>query len=348
MPGIPRMHHAAKKALLIGVQYSATLKLVDPGLELPGAHEDPKRLHELLTEVYGYRDEDITILIDDPSGQYVLPTRENIASSLAAMRDLVKNAQPGDHFVFSFSGHGDQVDNLDGTEEDGRDETLIPVDARYDLETRTFKGYIMDDDVRRILVDPLPSGTRCVMIFDCCHSGTASDLPTVFNDDFASPCSPLTTFGARLPWLSHGPSADTECITIQQTPTDDPAPFAWMRGTDHSRQRSNTMPLQSPGPDVTSWSACMDSQITYGGRKGGFFIKAFVEALQSNPHQTHAELLQSVRRELAKCAAAYNMKLTQRSKGAATGAALPEPVTSPRAQLGSLRQGSYFHTPFTM
>ncbi|KAI0676472.1 peptidase C14 [Trametes maxima] len=345
MPGIPRMHHAAKKALLIGIQYSATLKLVDPGLELPGAHEDPKRLHQLLTEVYGYKDEDITIMIDDDSGQYPRPTREKI---LTAMRDLVKDAQPGDHFVFSFSGHGDQVDNLDGTEEDGRDETLIPVDARYHPDTHTFEGYIKDDDVRRILVNPLPSGTRCVMIFDCCHSGTASDLPSVFNDDFASPCSPLTTFGNRLPWLSHGPSADTECITIQQTSASDPAPFTWMRGNGHARQRSNTMPPESPGPDVTSWSACMDSQITYGGRKGGFFIKAFTEALRSNPRQTHAELLQSVRRELAKCTAAYNMKLTQRSKGRAADADLPEPVTSPRAQLGSLRQGSYFHTPFAM
>lgn len=48
MPGLPRMHHCAKKALLIGVQYSTTLKEVDPVWELRGAHEDPKTVQQLL------------------------------------------------------------------------------------------------------------------------------------------------------------------------------------------------------------------------------------------------------------------------------------------------------------
>ncbi|KAI0356099.1 peptidase C14 [Trametes cingulata] len=344
MPGLTR--HSVKKALLIGVQYWSTLKQIDPSWELKGAHEDPKTLRNLLTEVYGYDDENIKILIDDHERQYTWPTRENI---LAAMHELVRDAQPGDHFVFSFSGHGSQVDNEDGTEDDGFDETLIPVDATFDPETRTFEGYIKDDEIRKILVDALPSGTRCVMIFDCCHSGTASDLPSVFADGFASPCSPLTTFGPRLPWTSsHKSSTDTDQISFQHTSAaradESSAQFGWMRGR-HTRTRSNTMPLESPGPDVTSWSACMDSQITYGGRKGGFFIKAFNEALRSNPHQTHAELLQSVRRELAKCTAAHNMKTSNRG---ASGHISSEPATSPRAQLSSLRQTSYFHTPFAM
>ncbi|KAI0631106.1 peptidase C14 [Trametes polyzona] len=347
MPGLPRMYHSVKKALLIGVQYTTTLKKIDPCWELKGAHEDPKTLRKLLVDIYGYREEDITILIDDPEEQYVWPTRENI---LAAMRDLVQDAQPGDHFVFSFSGHGSQVVNEDGTEEDGLDEILIPVDAVLDPATNMFQDYIKDDEVRKIIVDSLPSGSRCVMIFDCCHSGTASDLPSVFSDGLASPCSPLTTFSPRLPWKSHSQSMDMEQINVHRAPAaghaDESSQFAWMRGTRHARTRSNTMPPQSPGPDVTSWSACMDSQITYGGRKGGFFVKAFTEALRHNPHQTHAELLQSVRRELAKCTAAHNMKLTQRGKGADNQAF--EPAMSPRAQLGSLRQTSYFHTPFDM
>ncbi|EIW55200.1 peptidase C14 [Trametes versicolor FP-101664 SS1] len=346
MPGLPRMHHCVKKALLIGVQYSTTLKEVDPVWELRGAHEDPKTVRQLLIEVYDYKPEDITVLIDDPEKQYVWPTQENI---LAAMRDLVKGAQPGDHFVFSFSGHGSQVVNKDGTEEDGFDETLIPVDAILNPEYNTFEGYIKDDDVRKIIVDSLPSGSRCVMVFDCCHSGTASDLPNVFSDGLASPCSPLTTFNPRLPW-KHSASTDMEQISFQRTSAagraDDSAQFAWMRG--HTRKRSHTMPPESPGPDVTSWSACMDSQITYGGRKGGFFIKAFTDALRSNPHQTHAELLQSVRRELAKYTAAHNMRRTGRGKGAEQHHPQAEPAMSPRAQLGSLRQASYFHTQFTM
>ncbi|KAH9855341.1 peptidase C14 [Lenzites betulinus] len=343
MPGLSRRDHNVKKALLIGIEYSTTLKEIDPVWELRGAHEDPKTLRQLLIDVYGYKDEDITVLVDEPDlEQDAWPTRKNI---LAAMRELVEGAQPGDCFVFSFSGHGSQVTNEDGTEEDGLDETLIPVDAILDRETNSFENYIKDDDVRKIIVDSLPSGARCVMIFDCCHSGTASDLPNVFSDGFTSPCSPLTTFAPRSPWKTRAQSTDMEQINVQHTAARASTQFAWMKGR-HTRTRSNTMPPQSPGPDVTSWSACMDSQVTYGGRKGGFFIKAFTDALRIDPHQTHAELLQSVRRELAKYSAAHNMRMTQRGK--ATGTPAPEPVTSPRAQLASLRQSSNFHTPFGM
>ncbi|KAI0763098.1 peptidase C14 [Trametes elegans] len=341
MPGL--MHHSTKKALLIGIEYTA--EDIHPSLELKGAHEDPKRLRQLLMDVYDYKDENIVILIDDPAREYVWPTRENI---LAAMRDLVRDAQPGDHLVFSFSGHGGQVKNEDGTEEDGLDETLIPVDASYNAENGTFGGYIKDDDIRRIIVDPLPSGAHCVMIFDCCHSGTASDLPSVFADGFASPCSPLTTRSPHLPWTTRSsPSTSMEHISLHhasRSRADATAQYALIRGR-HTRKRSHTMPPESSGPDVTSWSACMDSQLTYGGRKGGFFIKAFTEALRTDPHQTHAELLQSVRRELAKSAAAHNMKL---ERGGANHGQAREPVMSPRAQLMSLRQASYFHTPFDL
>ncbi|KAI8976717.1 peptidase C14, caspase domain-containing protein [Trametes punicea] len=279
-PVLSRMNsQAARKALLIGVQYSSTLGLESPQLELKGAHEDPRALRRLLREVFGYKKEDIKILIDDESGKYDPPTRKNI---LDAMRNLVKDAQPGDHFVFSFSGHGSQVPNEDGTEEDGFDETLIPVDATWDAEKGLFENYIKDDDVRSILVDGLPSGAHLVMIFDCCHSGTASDLPNVFADGFASPASPLTSFSPRLPWKSHPPSTDAEELGFEQTRNEQAVQFSWMKGR-HARTRSNTMPLESPGPYVTSWSACMDSQSTFGGTKGGFFIKAFTQALRVSP-----------------------------------------------------------------
>ncbi|EIM89372.1 uncharacterized protein STEHIDRAFT_167179 [Stereum hirsutum FP-91666 SS1] len=36
---------------------------------------------------------------------------------------------------------------------------------------------IVDDDLRKHLVDPLPTGSRLTAIFDSCHSGTMLDLP---------------------------------------------------------------------------------------------------------------------------------------------------------------------------
>ncbi|TFK88486.1 peptidase C14 [Polyporus arcularius HHB13444] len=326
MPGISGMGCFAKKALLIGIEYASSLREHDQ--TLPGAHKDPFLLRDVLIERYGYSSEDIVILIDDESGRYVWPTRENIIS---AMSDLVKDARPGDHFVFSFSGHGAQTPNEDGAEDDGYDETLVTVDTSYDPTSETYSGYIKDDLVRQLLVDALPPGARLVMIFDCCHSGTASDLPVVFADNLTSPCSPIAT-SPRL-YGSRG------FALMQYNPEDWNAPWAWIN-TRMGRMRGNSLPLQSPLPDVTSWSACMDSQVTYGGRRGGMFIKAFTDAIRTDPHQTHAELLQSIRRELAKRMG--KRTLDQMKKD------IDQPLTSPRAQLTSLKNISLFHTRFDM
>ncbi|KAJ2984572.1 hypothetical protein NUW54_g10462 [Trametes sanguinea] len=73
----------------------------------------------------------------------------------------------------------------------------------------------------------------------------------------------------------------------------------------------------------------MDSQNTFGAKSGGFFIKAFTQALRKNPHQTHTELLHSIRGELAKRVADHNMKL--RKKGMVLSP--EEEAISPRAQV---------------
>jgi Caspase domain len=57
-----------------------------------------------------------------------------------------------------------------GEEEDGYDETIVPVD--YDSA-----GQIRDDDLYQNLVCALPSGAHLVALMDCCHSGSVLDLP---------------------------------------------------------------------------------------------------------------------------------------------------------------------------
>lgn len=63
-----------------------------------------------------------------------------------------------------------------GDEEDGYDETLIPVDFQQ-------HGQIRDDDLLRILVHPLKKGVTMTCLMDCCHSGTVLDLPYRFTAD---------------------------------------------------------------------------------------------------------------------------------------------------------------------
>jgi hypothetical protein len=69
-----------------------------------------------------------------------------------------------------YSGHGAYVKDENGDEEDGYDETLVPVDYYK-------KGQITDDDVFKKLVSKMPEGATLTCLMDCCHSGTVLDLP---------------------------------------------------------------------------------------------------------------------------------------------------------------------------
>jgi hypothetical protein len=77
-------------------------------------------------------------------------------------------------FSFSFLGHGGQIKDQDGDEEDGYDEILIPGDYKE-------SGQIVDDWIYSEFVTKIKAGVHVVAIVDCCHSGTAMDLPYVCN-----------------------------------------------------------------------------------------------------------------------------------------------------------------------
>ena len=59
--------------------------------------------------------------------------------------------------------HGGRVQDDNGDEDDGYDETLIPIDFQR-------KGQIRDDDLLRYLVKPMGEGVLMTCLMDCCHS----------------------------------------------------------------------------------------------------------------------------------------------------------------------------------
>jgi hypothetical protein len=90
-------------------------------------------------------------------------TRTAIDQSL---RTLVADSRPGDVIVFQYAGHGTHVDDLDGDEDDDRDEALCPVDFRAG-------ALYIDDDIAKVLAG-VPESVNMTMFMDCCHSGTIS------------------------------------------------------------------------------------------------------------------------------------------------------------------------------
>ncbi|GJJ15120.1 hypothetical protein Clacol_009395 [Clathrus columnatus] len=168
------------KALCVGISYKGQkgpYGMPANQFELSGAHLDALRVCKLLIDHYDYQVEDINLLIDSPG--HTPPTKENITT---AMKLLTEEAEPGECLFFFYAGHGDQITNVDGTEDDGKDEIILPLDWRLDekkaLEDPTrYSNILVDDEMNDLLIKPLPPGCRFSSLFDSCHSGTILDLP---------------------------------------------------------------------------------------------------------------------------------------------------------------------------
>jgi len=149
-----------KYALLIGINYRGTKS------ELRGCINDVKAMKAHLIEKRGYDEKDIVVLTEDePDARK--PTGFNIMHELAK---LILQAHSGvaSELWLHYSGHGSYTRDVNGDEDDGRDETIVPLDYAKN-------GMIVDDQLHDYLKH-LPKGCRMYCIFDCCHSGTILDL----------------------------------------------------------------------------------------------------------------------------------------------------------------------------
>ena len=103
-----------RRALLIGINY------VGQEGQLTACHNDVHNIREFLTEVYGFKESEMLILMDD--ARNLAPTKRNIED---AMIRLTRYSQPNDVAFVSFSGHGGNTKDTSGDEEDGMDETYV-------------------------------------------------------------------------------------------------------------------------------------------------------------------------------------------------------------------------------
>lgn len=154
-----------KRALLIGINY------VGQQGQLSGCHNDVGNIKDYLIERQGFDESNVVVLMDD--GKHGAPTYDNI---IKAFRHLVAQTSAGDSCFFHYSGHGGRIADDSGDEEDGYDETLIPVDYQS-------AGQIRDDTVYSELVGRMPAGSTLTCLMDCCHSGSVLDLPYTFKAD---------------------------------------------------------------------------------------------------------------------------------------------------------------------
>ena len=147
---------ATQKAFLAGVNNYQSVS------DLRGCVSDVDKMERLLTESFDFPAHNIRRLTDE---QVI---KQNVLHELDW---LLGGAQAGDQLVLFFAGHGTQVLDQNGDEADGVDEVL----CLWDMDFNNPESYLSDDDIHAF-TQRLPDDVALTIIFDNCHSGTATRM----------------------------------------------------------------------------------------------------------------------------------------------------------------------------
>lgn len=153
--------HAADRALIVGVGEYRDARANLPGIDLDVA------MMRNVAENLGFSKENIKILRDRDA------TAKGIEQAIDTW--LVKGTQKNDRALFYFSGHGTNIPDTNGDEDDGADEVLVAHDVegfRLAGGEPSLRNVVVDDDFNRWL-KRIPSQHVLVLI-DACNSGTAT------------------------------------------------------------------------------------------------------------------------------------------------------------------------------
>lgn len=103
------------------------------------------------------------------------------AGIVAAFKKLTAQCAVGDIVYIHFSGHGQQVTDVNGDEgkEDGWDEAWIPYDAYLRYDEKRYKGekHLIDDELNTLLTaicNKIGNSGKMLVVVDACHSGDSS------------------------------------------------------------------------------------------------------------------------------------------------------------------------------
>lgn len=111
-------------------------------------------------------------------------TKKNI---LKKLNQIIDQAQFKDIIYIHFSTHGQQVVDVDGDEEDGLDEAIIPFDACKTFVKGVYEGknHLIDDELYKLLSalrKKVGKFGSLVVVIDACHSGDATRGNSSEND----------------------------------------------------------------------------------------------------------------------------------------------------------------------
>eukprot|EP00448_Togula_jolla_P014746 CAMPEP_0170581438 /NCGR_PEP_ID=MMETSP0224-20130122/7038_1 /TAXON_ID=285029 /ORGANISM="Togula jolla, Strain CCCM 725" /LENGTH=466 /DNA_ID=CAMNT_0010904571 /DNA_START=80 /DNA_END=1480 /DNA_ORIENTATION=- len=270
-----------KKALLVGINY-----LGSPN-ELGGCINDVRSEFKVLTEVFGFQPDNVLLLTEDQGNASKRPTCANIRNGL---RWLFQGVKSGDFLFFAYSGHGSQMPDLTGTEEDGQNECICPIDC---MEAPWPTNIILDDELNEIFHDKLPEGVKCLCIFDCCHSGSMEDLSCSLRPVAADDARNVADLTVVSRYMRPYGQAGKDIIPIA----------ARQMGADAKPRAAASPQVSDHRKKLWVLSGCQDHQTsadaTINGKRQGALTWSIMKALQDHQYTlTYDEMLKAVRTNL--------------------------------------------------
>lgn len=229
-----------------GIALHIGLNAVDPAHyagwagPLNACEFDAQDMHEIATGL-GYN---ATLLLTENA------TRENVTKGF---KKAAQELKEGDIFFVSYSGHGGQVPDFNGDEEDGVDETWC-----------LFDGQLIDDELYQFWSKFRP-GVRVLVVSDSCHSGTV--IRAVVPDattDVAVVSSPL---------------ARAMPINIASRTFRQNRDFYSKLGSSLSNVEAQSVKRATDTPiscSVRLISGCQDNQVSLDGPGNGAFTAALI------------------------------------------------------------------------
>ena len=154
-----------KRAFLVGISHYDTALTGYQWNNINGVEDV-----NLLTPVLKKQGFVITSLLNEQA------TFDNITNQLTLFTEKTKK---GDIVYLHFSTHGQPVEDLNGDEEDGWDEAIVPIDAFKMYKKGTYEGekHLIDDRINQYvkkLRKKIGNTGFLYVVIDACHAGTAS------------------------------------------------------------------------------------------------------------------------------------------------------------------------------
>lgn len=154
-----------KRAFMVGISHYDTALTGYQWNNINGV-EDVRLLEPILKKQGFY----LTTLLDEEA------TFQNITNQLTK---FIGKTKSGDIVYLHFSTHGQPVEDLNGDEDDGWDESIVPIDAYKLYKKGVYEGnkHLLDDKLNEF-VNKLRTkiGTKGMLyvVIDACHAGTSS------------------------------------------------------------------------------------------------------------------------------------------------------------------------------